>query len=169
MPVLKKVLPLSLVLLAFSFAVSVPAKNAPAAQKDEPKSLVQWMDYGAALEKAKMEPKLIFVDLYADWCVPCRIMDANVYNNPTVASILNTRFYAAKLDADSQDTIVCDGKKNTVQRCYFDVWELHALPAFVLVAPKGMSILTVTDSMSPEELRYMLYQFLEKEKEWISR
>jgi uncharacterized protein YyaL (SSP411 family) len=96
-------------------------------------------------------------------------MDANVYSDPTVASLLNSRFYAVKLDADSRDSIMCDGQKNTVQRCYFDVWELHALPAFVLIAPKGMSILTVTDSMSPQELQYMLYQFLEKEKEWISR
>ena len=156
------------VLLVALLATSLSFAAAPA-KKEVRKSLVHWMGYNEALEKAKADPKLIFVDLYADWCVPCRIMDANVYSNPTVASLLNTRFYAVKLDADSQDSIVCDAQKNTVQRCYFDVWELHALPAFVLVAPKGMSILTVTDSMSPEELQYMLYQFLEKEKEWIAR
>ena len=96
-------------------------------------------------------------------------MDANVYSDPTVASLLNTRFYPVKLNADSQDTIMCDGQKKTVQRCYFDVWELSALPAFVLIAPKGLSILTVTDSMSPQELQMLLLQFLEKEKEWIER
>ena len=98
---------------------AAPAKKGSAPEK---KSLVHWMDYTQALEKAKSGPKLIFVDLYADWCVPCRIMDANVYSDPTVAAILNTRFYAVKLDADSQDSIMCDGQKNTVQRCYFDVW-----------------------------------------------
>ena len=119
---------------------------------------------------AKENDELIgAMDLYADWCVPCRIMEANVYSDPTVASLLNTRFYSVKLNADSQDTIMCDGQKKTVQRCYFDVWELSALPAFVLIAPKGLSILTVTDSMSPQELQLMLYQFLEKEKEWIER
>lgn len=133
------------------------------------KRMVHWMGYEEALKKAKDNPRLIFVDLYADWCVPCRIMDKNVYSDPTVASLLNTRFLSVKLDADSQDTIVCDGIKNTVQRCYFDVWELSALPAFVLVAPNGMSILTVTQSMSPQEMQYLLYQFLEKEKEWIAR
>ena len=143
---------------------AVPAKKASAT-----KPLVHWMGYNEAFEKTKKEPKLVFVDLYADWCIPCRVMDANVYSDPTVASLLNSRFYAVKLDADSQDSIMCDGQKNTVQRCYFDVWELHALPAFVLIAPKGMSILTVTDSMSPQELQYMLYQFLEKEKEWMAR
>ena len=158
---------LSLVLGMFSAAVAAP--GAAPAKKEAKKPLVHWMNYNDALAKAQKFPKLIFVDLYADWCVPCRIMDANVYTDPTVASLLNSRFYAVKLDADSQDSIMCDGQKKTVQRCYFDVWELNALPAFVLIAPKGMSILTVTDSMSPQELQYMLYQFLEKEKEWMSR
>jgi hypothetical protein len=96
-------------------------------------------------------------------------MDANTYSDPTVASILNTKFIPVKLDADSQDTIVCDGKRKTVQRCYFDVWNLSVLPAFVLIAPKGLSILTIKDSFTAEEMKYLLYQILEKEKEWISK
>ncbi|MCL4102055.1 DUF255 domain-containing protein [Fibrobacter sp. HC4] len=139
------------------------------ADPQEPKSLVHWMGYSEAFALAKSKPKLVFVDLYADWCVPCRVMDKNVYMNPMVADALNRYFYPVKLDADSQDSIMCDGQKNTVQRCYFDVWELNALPAFVLVAPKGMSILTVTDSMSPQEMLELLLKFLEKEKEWMSR
>ena len=139
-----------------------------AASPEKPK-LVNWLDYTEALEKAKDSKKLIFVDLYADWCIPCRIMDANTYSDPTVASLLNTRFISTKLDVDSQDTIVCDGKRKTVQRCYFDVWNLNVLPAFVLIAPKGLSIMTVKDSYTAEEMKYLLYQILEKEKEWISK
>ena len=161
---------LMLVALCVSVSFAAPLNDAvPAKKASARKSTVHWMDYNEALEKAQKFPKLIFVDLYADWCIPCRVMEANVFSDPTVASLLNTRFYAVKLNAESQDSIMCDGQKKTVQRCYFDVWELNALPAFVLIAPKGMSILTVTDSMSPQELQYMLYQFLEKEKEWISR
>ena len=145
--------------LALSAFATPPAK---------PK-LVHWMGYTDALEMAKKSNKLVFVDLYADWCVPCRIMDANTYTDPTVASLLNTRFISAKLNVDSQDTIVCDNKRKTVQRCYFDVWNLSVLPAFVLIAPKGLSIMTVKDSYTAEEMKYLLYQILEKEKEWISK
>lgn len=134
-----------------------------------PQSLVQWMDYNTALEKAKTEPKLIFVDMYADWCIPCRVMDKNVYMNPTVASILNKKFYPVKLDVDSEAPIICDGKKASAKKCFSEVWELNVLPSFVLVAPKGLSILTVTDSMSPQEMQMLLDKFLEKEKEWIER
>jgi thiol-disulfide isomerase/thioredoxin len=153
--------------LWIAFALSL-ALSAFAASPAKPK-LVHWIDYTEALQKAKSSNKLIFVDLYADWCVPCRIMDANTYTDPTVASLLNTRFISAKLDVDSQDTIVCDGKRKTVQRCYFDVWNLNVLPAFVLIAPKGLSIMTVKDSYTAEEMKYLLYQILEKEKEWISK
>ena len=148
----------------FSFATTQPVPF-----KNQATSLVQWISYQDALDKAKKEPKLIFVDLYADWCVPCRVMDKNVYMNPTVASTLNKKFYPVKLDTDSQDSIFCDGQKNTVKKCFTEVWELYALPAFVLVAPKGLSILTVTDSMSPQEMTSLLDKFLEKEKEWIER
>lgn len=130
---------------------------------------VRWLEYKDAFEKAKKEQKLVFVDLYADWCVACRVMDKNVYGDPSVVSLLNRRFYPVKLDVDSQDTILCDNQKKTIQRCYFDVWQLNTLPAFVLMAPKGLTILTVTQSMSAEDMQLLLYKFLDKEKEWISR
>ena len=159
--------------LAVAFAAATcfaHSANPPKAQANKQNvSLVQWLKYEDALEKAQKDPKLIFVDLFADWCVPCHVMDKNVYMNPTVANTLNKKFYAVKLDADSQDTISCDGKRNTVKKCFSEVWELYALPAFVLVAPKGLSILTVTDSMSPQEMMSLLDKFLEKEKEWIER
>ena len=95
---------LTIVAMAMSCFAAPPPKR----------TIVHWMSYDEAFEKAKKAPKLIFVDLYADWCVPCRIMEANVYSDPTVASLLNTRFYSVKLNADSQDTIMCDGQKKTV-------------------------------------------------------
>ena len=109
---------LAVVLLALSPAVCPPAFAAVPKKK----SKVHWMDLKTALEKAKQNPKLIFVDLYADWCVPCRIMDANVYTDPTVASLLNSRFYAVKLDVESKENISCDGGQKNVKDCMTQVW-----------------------------------------------
>lgn len=132
---------------------------------------VRWMNYDEALSKAKEAPRLILVDMYADWCIPCRYMDEVVYSNAAVANLLNARFYPVKLDTekDAKKKIMCDGKKVTVDKCHRDIWRLKALPSLVLVAPKGMSILTLTQSMTVEEMQYLLQQFLEKEKEWISQ
>lgn len=130
---------------------------------------VRWYSYADGLKKAAKESKLMFVSLYADWCVPCRIMEKNVFPDPSVANLLNERFIPVRLNAESQDTITCDGLVKTVERCYFDVWNLSAVPSLVLVAPKGMSILTLTQSMDAEDMNYLLKQFLYKEKEWIAQ
>lgn len=147
-------------LLASCFAFSVPAK------KD---TVVQWNSYTEGLKKAAKESKLLFVSVYADWCIACKIMEQNVYTDTSIATILNTKFIPAKLNAESQDKINCDGQVKTIERCYFDVWNLTAVPSIVLVAPKGVSILTLTQSLDVKDMQYLLKQFLIKEKEWIAQ
>lgn len=157
-----------LALLALVAGTAFAASDATSSSSAD-SSLVHWLSYNQAMNLARVQKKLVFVDLYADWCVPCRIMDVNVYGDSAVAKLLNERFIPVKLDADSEEGIVCDGKKNSARKCFSSVWELKALPSFVLVAPKGMSILTVTQSMTVDDMLYLLNQFLSKEKEWIAR
>lgn len=151
---------LLLVLASVCVALAAPAK------KD---TVVHWMTYSEGLDKASKESKLLFVSVYADWCIPCRIMEKNVYSDPKIASTLNARFVPARLNAESQDKIKCDGQVKTAERCYFDVWNLSAVPSIVLVAPKGMSILTLSQSLDVADMQFLLKQFLYKEKEWIAR
>ncbi len=42
-----------------------------------------------------------------------------------------------------------------------------AVPSYVLIAPKGLSILTYSQGLSADEMRMLLMQFLNKEEEWI--
>lgn len=130
-------------------------------------SAVRWEDYSAALSAAKNDGKMLFVDIVADWCLPCREMDRTTYRDGTVAEILNTRFHPVRLDQESKDTIACDLKRLPADRCFFDVWNLSAVPSYVLVAPKGLSILTYSQGLDAEQMRMLLMQFLEKEKEWV--
>ena len=130
---------------------------------------VRWENYSEALASAKSDHKLIFVDIVADWCVPCREMDKTTYRDKSVITLLNSRFHAVRLNQEVQDSIICDDKKLPANRCFFDVWNLQAVPSYVLIAPKGLSILTYSGKLSSDELRMLLMQFLEKEKEWISQ
>lgn len=130
---------------------------------------VRWENYSEALASAKSDHKLIFVDIVADWCVPCREMDKTTYRDKSVITLLNSRFHAVRLNQEVQDSIICDDKKLPANRCFFDVWNLQAVPSYVLIAPKGLSILTYSGKLSSDELCMLLMQFLEKEKEWISQ
>lgn len=55
---------------------------------------------------AKAQNKPIFVDVYTNWCRPCKIMDKEVFRDRSVAGYLNENYIPYKLDAESQEGIV---------------------------------------------------------------
>ena len=43
---------------------------------------IKWMSFGEALKAQKKEPRKIFMDVYTDWCGPCKLLDKNTFQNP---------------------------------------------------------------------------------------
>ncbi|MEQ8358256.1 MAG: DUF255 domain-containing protein [Cytophagales bacterium] len=81
-----------------------------------PKSGIKWMSYEQVLEASKKEPKKVFVDVYTDWCGWCKRMDQTTFQNEKVINILKEDFYAVKLDAESDETFVQNGKEMTYRQ-----------------------------------------------------
>jgi thioredoxin-related protein len=57
-------------------------------------------DFATALEKAKMENKILFMDAYTTWCGPCKLMTKNTFPDTTVATFYNKNFINLKLDME---------------------------------------------------------------------
>lgn len=53
-----------------------------------------------ALEKAKTEGKLVFIDAYTTWCGPCRLMSDKTFPDSAVGAYFNARFVNLKLDTE---------------------------------------------------------------------
>ena len=49
---------------------------------------------------AQQQGKLVFIDLYADWCPPCRSMERSVFSRAEVAEFMARNFVAAKYNVD---------------------------------------------------------------------
>lgn len=53
------------------------------------------------IDQAVSEDKLVFVDIYADWCLPCKLMDKDVFTDRRLAEYFNENFINYKVDAET--------------------------------------------------------------------
>ena len=54
-----------------------------------------------ALERAKTENKLIFLDAYASWCGPCKMMKKKVFADTKAGDFFNEYFINVKMDMEN--------------------------------------------------------------------
>lgn len=99
---MKKIL--TVLLLLCVIVISSPAQQS---HTDGP---VEWLTFEQAVERSKTEKRLVFIDVYTDWCGWCKVMDKNTFSEPAVAKILNEKFYPVKFNAEQREDIKFDGK-----------------------------------------------------------
>ena len=88
---------------------------------------IKWLSFEEARGVAANQNKPIFIDVYADWCGPCKAMDKEVFPNDSVKSILTSRFVPAKIDGD--DPVVGDTLKKQ--------FGIRAYPTYIVLSPAG--------------------------------
>ncbi|MGC9344951.1 MAG: thioredoxin family protein, partial [Bacteroidales bacterium] len=58
-------------------------------------------EWNVALEDAKESEKLIFLDIYATWCGPCKYLDKNVYTDVSLGEYYNANYINIKMDGET--------------------------------------------------------------------
>lgn len=82
--------------------------------------------WAQVLETAQKQGKLIFVDVYTDWCAPCKQMDKDVLPSPEVGNKYNDSFINYKLDAEKGEGIAIAAK-----------YSVTAYPTYLYLDPQG--------------------------------
>lgn len=80
-----------------------------------------------AIEKSKAENKYIFLDIYTDWCAPCKMMDQDVFTLKEVGDYFNAKFISVKFNAEKGDEGPVVAKKFGVK----------AYPTFIILDNEG--------------------------------
>ena len=88
---------------------------------------IHWLSFDEARPAAASQNKPIFIDVYADWCGPCKAMEKVVFPNDTVRDILTSRFVPAKINGD--DPVVGDTLKKQ--------FGIRAYPTYIVLSPLG--------------------------------
>lgn len=72
---------------------------------------IKWMTIDEALAAQKKVAKPIFMDVYTDWCGPCKMLDKNTFNNPEFAKYITDNYYAVKFNAEGNSEVNYKGQK----------------------------------------------------------
>jgi thiol:disulfide interchange protein len=86
-------------------------------------SSTSWIE---VLQKAKQHNKPVFVDVYTEWCGPCKLMDKNIFTQKDVGDFYNQNFISIKLDAEKSYGIGF-AKSNGI----------NAYPTYLYFSPTG--------------------------------
>jgi thioredoxin-related protein len=92
-------------------------------------------------EKAKHENKYIFLDVFATWCGPCKMMDKNVYSNDTLGDYFNKKFISVRVQTDKtarDDDFVRSWYKDAIS--IQEQYRIDAYPSFIFLTPDGSPI-----------------------------
>lgn len=97
------------------------------------------LTYDEALEAAKSEGKLVFMDFYTDWCGPCKLMMRDVFPLKSVGDYMNAHFVCIKVNAEKTG-------KDLAAR-----YGVKAYPTFLAVDGEGKVLFTKIGKQPADE------------------
>lgn len=94
-----------------------------------------------ALKEAETTNKLLFVDVYAEWCGPCKMLSEQVFPNAQVGNYFNEKFICVKLNSDDLQN-----------RSIVEKFQIKALPTLLILNAKEEVIQTHCGMLNPDQL-----------------
>lgn len=94
---------LMLIVVSLFFLITVNTQTTFAGNPDSESKGIQFFEgtWEEALTLAKQENKLIFLDVYATWCGPCKRLKANTFPDPEVGHLYNSHFINVMVDGEN--------------------------------------------------------------------
>jgi len=66
---------------------------------------IKWISLEDAVYLQEVAPRNIIMDVYTNWCGPCKMLDRNTFSNKSVINYINENFYAVKFNAEGNDVV----------------------------------------------------------------
>jgi len=75
---------------------------------------IKWMTLDDALNLQAKHPKKakpIFMDVYTDWCGPCKLLDKNTFRDPEFVKYITENYFPVKFNGEGNSEVNYKGKK----------------------------------------------------------
>lgn len=117
---------------------------------------IKWtegMNWEQVKQKAKHESKFIFLDVFATWCGPCKLMDKEVYPNDTLGKYFNEHFISVRVQSDrtEKDNVQVTTWYNDAEEI-IKKYRVEGFPSFVFLNPEGERVEMQTGYKSATDL-----------------
>ncbi|WP_340066781.1 thioredoxin family protein [Ascidiimonas aurantiaca] len=126
---------------------------------------ITWLNFTQLEDSLKKKPKKVLISFYADWCNYCKKMERVAFSKKEIIKTLRDSYYAVRMNVESTDTIVFDGRifnnpQHKVQRN-----AIHEIP-LLLASREGSpfslpAMVILTEEFTVRD-RYFGYQPPEK-------
>jgi len=129
---------------------------------------IEWMTMNQALEAQKEVPKKIFMDVYTQWCGPCKLLDKNTFSHKEVIRFINSNYYPVKFNAEGTEEITYqdftytnpnyqpERKGRNATHFFADALRLQGYPSLVFFEENGDLIQALPGYKTPQELEIFL-------------
>lgn len=97
---MKKIFFLTLLLASFFLLTQCNSSKGTTAKVTKGVNFIQADKLSTVLDKAAAEGKIVFIDFYATWCQPCKMMDKDVFTDKEIGRFFNENFVSYKVDAE---------------------------------------------------------------------
>ncbi|MEZ4988161.1 MAG: thioredoxin family protein [Saprospiraceae bacterium] len=94
-----------------------------------------------ALEQARTQDKLIFVDAYATWCGPCKMMASKVFPEEKAGAFFNRHFISLKIDMEAPENETFRSK-----------YPVSAFPTLFFINAEGTVVHSVKGAQDVDKL-----------------
>lgn len=123
---------------------------------------IKWLKFEEAVAATEANPKMLFVDVYTDWCGWCKKMDKETFTDPAVIKYINETFYAVKMNAeDNKRTFDFKGKSYTEAKMA-GAMRVQSYPNFVIIDPTLMNITQMPGYREPVPFLQGLTEIVDK-------